>query len=85
MSKAPGPDGVSSRVWALAMSELGPRTQALYTACLREGKFPANWKKANLVLLKKKGKPTDTPSARPICLLDEVGKLFELIITTRVV
>jgi hypothetical protein len=36
------------------------------------------------VLLKKEGRPPDSPSGyRPICLLDEVGKLFERIIAAR--
>jgi hypothetical protein len=37
-----------------------------------------------LILLNKEGHPLDSPSAyRPICLLDEVGKLFERIIAAR--
>ena len=42
------------------------------------------WRTARLVLLKKEGRPLDSPSAyRSVCLLDEVGKLFERIIATR--
>jgi len=37
-----------------------------------------------LVLLPKAGREAGTPSAyRPICLLDEVGKIFERILATR--
>ncbi|CAK1580560.1 unnamed protein product [Parnassius mnemosyne] len=36
------------------------------------------------VLLKKEDRATDSPSAyRPICLLDEIGKLFERIVAIR--
>lgn len=53
---------------------------------MREGKFPPAWKEANIVLFPKGGKPRDQPSAyRPICLLDEVGKIFERIICDRLV
>jgi len=39
-----------------------------------------------LVLLPKAGKEAGTPSAyRPICLLDEVGKIFERILATRLI
>jgi hypothetical protein len=40
--------------------------------------LPPQWKEAALVLLPKEGKPSGRPSSyRPICLLDETGKLFE--------
>nr|XP_012227646.1 PREDICTED: uncharacterized protein LOC105675229 [Linepithema humile] len=84
--KASGPDGVPGRAWALAFGVVGARLRRMYNTCLRTGAFPSLWKRANLVLLRKKGKPAEQPSAyRPICLLDEVGKLFEKIIAGRIV
>jgi len=83
--KAPGPDGVRGKVWTLAFKELGGYMRHLYNRCLREGRFPAEWK-ANLVLIPKGGKPADQPSAyRSICLLDEAGKILERIIANRLV
>jgi len=73
---------------------MGPRALGLVKAslghifnmCLRQRAFPPEWKKASLVLLPKEGKEAGTPSAyRPICLLDEVGKIFERIIANRLV
>lgn len=56
------------------------------TECMRTTQFPDRWKRASLVLLPKEGKPADSPSAyRPICLLDELAKLLERIITQRIV
>jgi hypothetical protein len=56
----------------------------LFTRCLREGVYPRAWRTARLVLLRKVGCPLDSPSAyRPVCLLDELGKLLERIIATR--
>ncbi|XP_072938828.1 uncharacterized protein [Epargyreus clarus] len=82
---APGPDGIPGQAWALALTVLGERLQNLYTACFRYGRFPSVWRQARLVLLHKWGKPRDSPSAyRPICLLDEAGKLFERIISSRI-
>ncbi|KAL0842499.1 hypothetical protein ABMA28_014593 [Loxostege sticticalis] len=64
---APGPDGIPGKVWVLAEEALGERLRALFTACLEQGRFPAAWKRGRLVLLKKEGRPADSPSAyRPI-------------------
>lgn len=83
---APGPDGIPGRAWVLAMKALGPRLAGLLSACLERGQFPSRWKTGKLVLLKKEGRPADSPSAyRPIVLLDEVCKIFERIIASRLI
>jgi hypothetical protein len=75
---------VLGKVWALALPHLTDRLCRLFKACLRWGCFPGPWRRTKLVLLRKPGKPEGTPSAyRPICLLDEVGKLFERVIAAR--
>lgn len=82
---APGPDGIPGRAWVIAMEALGHRLARLFSSCLRYGCFPAIWKEAKLVLLRKEGRPADSPSAyRPICLLDDVSKLFERIVSLRI-
>lgn len=83
---APGPDGVHGRVWSAALRHgLASRFCELLTECLKAGDFPNKWKVGRLVLLRKGGKPADSPSAyRPIVLLDEAGKLFERIIAGRI-
>jgi hypothetical protein len=81
---APSPDGVPDRVWAETMEVVASRVRHLFTRCLREGIYPRIWRTARLVLLRKEGRPPDSPSAyRPICLLDEIGKLFERVIAAR--
>ncbi|XP_029157038.1 uncharacterized protein LOC114929630 [Nylanderia fulva] len=58
----------------------------LYNECLRTGTFPQVWKKASIVLIPKEGKHKEPPSAyRPICLLDEAGKILERVIAARLV
>lgn len=56
-----------------------------FNTCLKEGIFPIDWKKANLVFIPKGDKDSITglPKVRPICLLDEIGKTFERVITDR--
>lgn len=60
-------------------SELHPAKvlQALNNALTKE-EFPSKWKQANLILIKKDGKPENFPYFyRPLCLLDLLGKLLE--------
>ncbi|CAK9813933.1 Putative 115 kDa protein in type-1 retrotransposable element R1DM [Anthophora plagiata] len=83
---APGPDGIPGKAWALALGVLAPQLQQLYNCCMERGQFPSHWKRGRMVLLKKEGRPAESPSAyRPLCLLDEVGKLFERILAARLV
>lgn len=81
---APGPDGIPARVVALTAEITAGRLRQLFDRCLETGRFPRIWKQARMVLIPKEGKPAGTPSAyRPICLLDEAGKLFERILAAR--
>ncbi|CAK1587314.1 unnamed protein product [Parnassius mnemosyne] len=81
---APGPDGLPGKAWVLASEALGPRLEGLLSACLERGQFPLRWKTGKLVLIRKPGRPADSPSAyRPVVLLDEGGKLFERVIANR--
>lgn len=52
---------------------------------LRLKYFPEEWKKAVVILVHKKGKPTDKPeSYRPIALLPVLRKLFERLISKKI-
>ncbi|KAG6459478.1 hypothetical protein O3G_MSEX011390, partial [Manduca sexta] len=83
---APGLDGIPGTAWLLALVHLGPRLRSLFFACMVQGAIPARWKTGKLVLLKKEGRPAESPSAyRPIVLLDEIAKLFERILHARLV
>lgn len=63
--------------------ELLESIRELFSYCLREGFFPKAWKLARLVMIPK-GESTDgVPKARPICLLNNIGKNFERIIMNR--
>lgn len=82
---APGPDGLQKKVLALISGELNGPLQNLINGCLRTGVIPDKWKRANLALILKEGKDNSQPSAyRPICLINELGKLCERVIVTRV-
>lgn len=56
----------------------------IYSRCLCDRQYPRVWKMARLVLLRKEGRPAQEPSSyRPLCLIDEVGKVFEHILVDR--
>jgi len=85
-NRAPGPSGVPGRAWAAAGRVVAEHLRQLFDSCLRCGVFPSSWRRAKLVLLRKHGRPADSPSGyRPVCLLDEEAKLFERIIAGRLV
>lgn len=82
---APGPDGIPKKIWRIVHRLDPTMLPALFTKCLETGEFPLPWKRARLVLLKKKGRLGDEPSAyRPISLLDTIGKVLERVIAQRI-
>jgi len=81
---APGPDGITNDVLKCYTRCKPDFLLKVYNKCLSEGIFPATWKSARLVLLKKGDKPPDQPSSyRPLCILDCPGKLLEKVIDNR--
>lgn len=82
--KAPGPDGIPNEVLKVAVSMHPGHFATVFNACVSCSFYPPQWKTANLVLIRKPGKPLDNPSAyRPLCMLDSTGKLFEKLLTGR--
>jgi len=55
----------------------------LYSRCLKEGRIPKSWKRSILVLMPKDTIDINHPKARSICLLDDIGNLFERILSVR--
>lgn len=84
-NSAPGPDSVKAIVWK-KVPPIILHLANLFTICMREGIFPTAWKRATLVLIPKglTQDLTDAIKARPICLLDEIGKILERIIADRI-
>lgn len=80
---APGPDGITKKVWLTVPDCLLQYLVNLFNECLVKGIFPDDWKTAKLVLLPKTDKITPNTKYRPICLLNEIGKIFERLIVNR--
>lgn len=83
--KSPGPDGISPRI----LKQLPRKAIILLTKIINHtmllSYFPTMWKLANLVPIKKPGKPSDiTTSYRPISLLNTLSKVAEKIYLRRI-
>lgn len=81
---APGPDGVRSLYWKRVNEIMMNMLASFLTMCLRESSYPEQWKIAHLVLLPKGQICIEQPKVRPICLLNEIGKIFEKVLVGRI-
>ena len=82
--KAPGPDGIPAEVILTIAKERPYLLLNMFNACLLAGVFGQRWKRQKLVLLDKgKGLPITPSSFRPLCMLDNVGKVFEKLLRAR--
>ncbi|KAL0277929.1 UNVERIFIED_CONTAM: hypothetical protein PYX00_005045 [Menopon gallinae] len=81
---APGPDAVGKKIIAEAAAIIPKEMLQAMNVSLGTGVYPTAWKTARLVLLKKPGKEDGTPTSyRPVCLLNDVSKIYERILERR--
>jgi len=60
--KSPGPDQIRNEIYKAIPGYWSPYMSRLFNECLKQGKFPKEWKTANLiVLLKEEDKPKTSP------------------------
>ena len=52
----------------------------IFQSCMKQGKFPTEWKKAIVVPVQKKGDKQILNNCRPVSLLPICGKIFERLI-----
>ncbi|CAF4816756.1 unnamed protein product [Pieris macdunnoughi] len=83
--KAPGEDGFTADICGHAISANPSIYLTLANKCLTLGYFPARWKKATVIILRKPDREAyDQPKAyRPIGLLPVLGKIMEKMIVKR--
>ena len=79
-NKAHGHDEISIRMLKICGSSVCRPLQIIYKSCLDRGKFPQEWKKANVVPVHKKNDKQLVKNYRPISLLPIYGKIFERIL-----
>ena len=76
-NKAHGHDMISIRMIKLCGISICKPLEIIFQNCLRSGKFPSEWKKANVVPTFKKGDKQCIKNYRPVSLLPVCGKVFE--------
>jgi len=82
---APGPDSITLKMWRKVPGKMVEKLAEIMNKFLKQGNFPKKWKQAKLVLIPKaKSEEQEIPKARPICLIDDVGKFLERIIVQRI-
>lgn len=82
---APGPDGLDINIWKLAYPVIRDKLIGILQKCIEARCFPEKWKSSKLILINKPGKPPNNPSSyRPICLVNEISKIYERVIGERI-
>ena len=76
-NKAPGHVMLSIRMIKLCGNSICKPLSIIFKDCLSDGKFPHEWKKANVVPVHKKGNKQSLENYRPISLLPICGTIFE--------
>ncbi len=84
--KAPGSDNIQFKVLKIAAPVIGPLLTQIYNASLRLHYWPACWKEAKVIVIRKPGKKDyhDPKSYRPISLLNTLSKNMEFILAKRI-
>ena len=76
-TKAPGVDGISSRVLVELADEISEPLAAIFQNSPETGEVPSSWKVADVVPIIKKGMKSVPGNYRPVSLTSHIGKLME--------
>lgn len=83
-NNTPGPNGIPNIVLKMPVRRAPNMFDQVFTACLREGEFPEQWKLQKLIAILNSSKLLgDSSSYRSMCLVNTVGKLFDRVIYNR--
>ena len=76
-NKAHGHDMISIRMLELCGDLICKPLELIFKTCLRNGRFPLEWKRANVVPIHKKGDEQTIKNYRPVSFLPICWKIFE--------
>ena len=82
-SKATGPDGISAHILIECSEQVAPSLCSLFNHSLRTGRFPSEWKSADVIPVHKKNLLEPAENYRPISLLPIVSKVMERCVCNR--
>ena len=83
--KSCGYDLVSNKILKATQSTILPYLVSLFNQCILEGVFPSAYKIAQVIPLFKGGDKENPNCYRPISLLPTIGKLFEKLLSYRII
>ena len=83
-NKAHDHNMISIRMLKLCGKSICKPLNLNFKSCIKQGKFPTEWKKANVVSVHKKGDKQILKNYRPVSLLPICGKIFERLIYNNV-
>jgi transcriptional regulator of met regulon len=83
-SAAPGPDGISPRILKEMRFELVNVMQKIFQKSIDQAKVPADWKKATVTPIYKKGQKSDPANYRPVSLTSIPCKVMETVIKEKI-
>ena len=79
-NKAHGHDMISICMLKICGNSIYKPLQLIFRSCIKNGKFPSQWRKANVVPVHKKGNKQTLENYHPVYLLPICGKIFERLI-----
>ena len=83
-NKSPGPDELTNEKLTHLGQSAKRKLKHLFNTSWKIGRLPQSWKQANMIPIRKEGKPANkAESYRPISLTSCLGKLIERIINSR--
>ena len=77
VSKASGPDKISSRMLKMTATSIAPSITELFNLSIHMGKIPDQWKESMVVPIPKSNKLSDPGNYRPISLTYILCKLLK--------
>ena len=77
---AAGPDGVGPKILKELQEDLAPVLAHIFRRSLAEGTVPADWRKANVTPIFKKGSKGDPGNYRPVSLTSVTCKIMESVL-----
>ena len=83
--KSKGPDNIHPRVLKELHTQLAKPFKKLFQKCLQTGEIPADWRKAHVTAIHKKGDKHDPSNYRPVSLTSVPCKVMEYFVREAIV
>lgn len=81
--KSSGIDTISNFIIRKLSTKAFEYLVIIFNNCISNGYFPDSWKTSKIIPIKKKANSNEISNLRPISLLSNLGKLFEMIVRTK--